>query len=433
MSEPMTTGKAPGVRPGADTAQPGLAGLHDDQQLRERIRRLERKLGRPIRVAHTTPAKVSLDVLMANRLRVMQEYGLENYGLSGDPDFVPGANRHDAFTFRPLEHLTRSMDLGEDARVFFEYYRHFRSETYDVVTTYGFKPCVLGRIAAGLAGVPVVANMNWGLFFGELNPPARKLGIVALEVLAARFSAVTFSANYDDIPYLNIAEAGKGRGPSGKRVIYIGNATDLEHFDPAKVSPEDVRRKRESWGAGPNDVVVGMAGRLVREKGCMEFIEAARQVRTRRPEAVFVLLGPVDERKKDQLDLDLARRHLVLPGYEGDMRTALAAMDIATLPSYREGFPRTLVESCAMGLPVVTTDTRGCRQAVDYGRNGYTVPIGDADALARALEKLVADPELRRRASRHSREKALAEFDDRRLVQQMVRAYVDALEEVHGL
>jgi glycosyltransferase involved in cell wall biosynthesis len=99
-----------------------------------------------------------------------------------------------------------------------------------------------------------------------------------------------------------------------------------------------------------------------------------------------------------------------------DVERLYPAMDLYVLASYREGFPRSAMEAAAMGLPVVATDIRGCRQVVDHGVNGLLVPVRDALALATAIGELVGDETRRRALGAAARTKALAEFDDRRQV-----------------
>jgi glycosyltransferase involved in cell wall biosynthesis len=117
-------------------------------------------------------------------------------------------------------------------------------------------------------------------------------------------------------------------------------------------------------------------------------------------------------------------RHL---GERSDIRELLAISDVVVLPSYREGFPRVLLEAAAMARAIVTTDVPGCRDVVDDGENGLLAPVRDAGALALAVEKLLASPSLRERFGDAARRKAVAEFDERRVVERMMRLYDELL------
>ena len=144
---------------------------------------------------------------------------------------------------------------------------------------------------------------------------------------------------------------------------------------------------------------------------------------------LLVVAGAEDRDKPDALSpaiLEAARmRGVVLAGHRADIETLYAAMDIFVLPSHREGFPRVAMEAAAMTLPVVTTDVRGCRQVVEHGRTGFIVPVSDACALAQAISTLGDDPDLRSRMGEAAQQRALVEFDERRVVERVLDTYVE--------
>jgi glycosyltransferase involved in cell wall biosynthesis len=167
---------------------------------------------------------------------------------------------------------------------------------------------------------------------------------------------------------------------------------------------------------------------LVWEKGYAAVFEAAARVREQLSQARFVVIGPSDPDKSDGLtetDLDRARQRagVVFLGMRSDLTELYAAMDVYVLASHREGYPRSAMEAAAMGLPLVATDIRGCRQVVDDGVTGLLVPTRDADALADALANLVADAALRSRMGLAAGEKARQDFDQQRVIDITLDAY----------
>ena len=118
----------------------------------------------------------------------------------------------------------------------------------------------------------------------------------------------------------------------------------------------------------------------------------------------------------------------VFAGVRQDMPEMYAAMDVFVLPSHREGFPRAPMEASAMRVPCVVTDVRGCRQTVSQGRNGLVVPLGDVAALAQAILRLLTDPDLARRMGEEGRRRALREFDERRVFEDVLAEYARLLE-----
>jgi glycosyltransferase involved in cell wall biosynthesis len=160
-----------------------------------------------------------------------------------------------------------------------------------------------------------------------------------------------------------------------------------------------------------------MVGRLVREKGYLEFFAAARALREQFPAARFVVVGPMENEKQDALGPDTARAYglgeeIQFLGMRSDMPALYAQMDVLVLPSHREGFPRAPMEAAAMGVPTVATNIRGCREVVVAGESGLLVPLRDPPALAAALSRLLREPALRQTMGEAARRRALSHFDE---------------------
>jgi glycosyltransferase involved in cell wall biosynthesis len=157
-----------------------------------------------------------------------------------------------------------------------------------------------------------------------------------------------------------------------------------------------------------------MVSRVMRTKGVLEYAEAARQVRSRNPEAVFLLAGPADDTELNRLtpaEVDGVRQAVRWLGLRQDVPALLALSDLFVLPSfYREGVPRALLEAAASGLPLVVAQTPGSTDVVRNGENGLVVPPRDASALAEAIERLVRDRTCRRHYGACSRERVVRDF-----------------------
>jgi Glycosyltransferase len=170
-----------------------------------------------------------------------------------------------------------------------------------------------------------------------------------------------------------------------------------------------------------------LAARLLREKGIVEYAEAARLVRSRHADARFILLGGLDTNpgglRRDEIDAWVSEGVLEWPGHVPDVRPWLARASVYVLPSYyREGVPRSTQEAMAMARPVITTDAPGCRETVIDGRNGFLVPPRDPMSLAEAMERFVLDPELIVSMGEESRRIAEERFDVKRINRRMMEA-----------
>lgn len=370
------------------------------------------------RLAHVTTSDISLALLLGNQLRAYREAGFEPTGISAAGAW--GADLQ-AQGIRHLEiaALRRSWAPAADARAFVDLFRLFRRHRFDIVHTHNPKTGVLGRIAARLAGTPVVVNTVHGLY-GTDGSAVRRATYLTMERIAAACSDFEFCQSREDLDLLRALKIARP-----DRSAYIGNGVDLTVFDPATV---DRRTVRAALGIDDATVVVGIVGRLVWEKGLREIFEVAERIRAAGRDVRFIAIGPRDEDKSDAIPeatiADLESRGVIrFLGLRRDVRDLYAAMDLFVLASYREGFPRSAIEAAAMGLPLILTDIRGCREVVTAGDNGFLVSPRDVGALKGAIVQLIDDPQMRRRLGQASRKKALDAFDERRIIGQIVDVY----------
>jgi glycosyltransferase involved in cell wall biosynthesis len=174
-----------------------------------------------------------------------------------------------------------------------------------------------------------------------------------------------------------------------------------------------------------------MISRLIRSKGILEFAAAAKNIKCQYPHVQFLLVGPEDNDSMDRLipaEIEQIKQSVTWTGSRRDIPEILAISNIFVLPSaYREGIPRVLLEAASMGLPIVTTNSPGCNEVVEYGVNGYLIPVRDPDALSQAIERLVKQPELRTIFGHFSRQLALERFDLTVIAEQIREAYQQKL------
>jgi glycosyltransferase involved in cell wall biosynthesis len=363
---------------------------------------------------------MSLALLLGPQLRAFADAGMDVVGVSAAG---PWAEQLAATGIRhePLRHATRAVAVGQDALALGELVHLFRRLRPDIVHTHNPKPGLYGRIAARVARVPVVVNTVHGLYATAEDRLARRVAVYALERTASMFSMAELVQNEEDVVVLR-----RLRVPARKLVL-LGNGIDMARFGPPS-DADAVARARAALGAGPGQVVVGIVGRLVWQKGLRELFAAAALLRHRCPEVVVVVVGPLDPDKGDtlgQADVDAARAlgNVVFLGRRDDVEELYHGFDVFVLPSYREGFPRAAMEAAASAVPVIASDVRGCRQVVDDAVTGLLVPVGDAAALAAAIEELAGDGARRRAMGEAGRRKAVAEFDDRRVVATTMAVY----------
>jgi glycosyltransferase involved in cell wall biosynthesis/ribosomal protein S18 acetylase RimI-like enzyme len=377
----------------------------------------------PFKVAHLTTVDLSLRFLVRPQLLAVKESGGEAIGVSAPGPWV-GELETDGIRHVPLTASTRGVSIINDFKAIFQFWRVLRREQFTVLHTHNPKPGLYGRILGRIAGVPLVVNTLHGLYATEDDPPLKRGLVYSLEGVASRFSDAELFQNEEDLVFCRrtrIIPRAKSR--------LLGNGVNLERFDRARVDPGARARIRAELGALDDDVVVGMVGRLVSEKGYLELFEAANRLG---PGYVVVVIGPDDPDKSDALPpeaiTNATEAGVRFLGMRTDMDDLYSAMDLFVLPSHREGFPRAAMEAAAMGLPVVATNIRGCRQVVEDGVNGLLIPVDDPAALAGAILKLGGDRELLQSMSEASARVARERFDENDVVRIVMETYRDGLK-----
>lgn len=211
-----------------------------------------------------------------------------------------------------------------------------------------------------------------------------------------------------------------------RKLTVIGNGVDLARFHP------DERERgiiRAELGTPPDDVVVVMVSRLVREKGPLVLADAAERLKGLGSVSFWLVGEALASDRANvtaELDAHTVRRSLGSRwqrlGHRSDVERILRGADIFVLPSFREGLPRTVIEAMASGLPVVASDIPACRELVDHS-TGYLVPPGDATRLADAIAALVADPARRAELGAAGLRRALERHDERVVVRTQLELF----------
>lgn len=347
--------------------------------------------------------------------------------------FAMAAAGHDVVAIGPEEDAEVRRELGKggvafetfplariginpivEARTVAALVARLRRHRPDVFFGYTIKPVIYGGLAARLAGVPNRYAMVSGLgyaFLGQERARRRALSrlVRGLYRVGLAGSRAVFFQNPDDLADF---EALRLIPPGTRRVIVNGSGVDLDAF-PEQPLPD-----------GPP--IVLYAGRLLRDKGIFELVDAARLVRARRPDVRFQVLGYFDSNPAcvTPAQMEAWTREGVIEylGETSDVRPYLAAATAFVLPSYREGTPRSVLEALATGRPVVVTDVPGCRETVVDGDNGLLVRPFDARALADGIERLLSDPASLPRMARRSRALAESKYDARKVSAAMLTA-----------
>ena len=372
-----------------------------------------------MKIVEVTNVDFSLRHFLLPLMRGIRARGHEVIGVCADGEHL-SVVRAEGFRVEPMP-LARSLSPTAQWRAFQALVRFFRAEQPDMVHAHMPISGFLARIAARTAGVPRIAYTCHGYLFNQPGPLPRRAAGLAVEWLGGRVTDI-----YTTVSEEEARDARRLR--ISRSAIAIGNGRDPTHFRP---DPDARARIRAELGVPPDRVVVVCVSRLVRHKGYPELLAAMRDVAAE--------LWVVGERLSSDHGEDLEPYfadaglgdRLRRLGYREDVPAILAAADIFVLPSHFEGLPMSVIEAMLCGLPVVATDIRGPREQVVDGETGFLVAPMCQHPLGAVLAKLAIDPSLRRRLGEAGRARALALYDESKVISRALdRLAIEAIAEI---
>jgi glycosyltransferase involved in cell wall biosynthesis len=315
--------------------------------------------------------------------------------------------------------------VGEESKSVGELIAHFHFLRPDIIHNVTIKPVLYGSLAAKATGVKCVVNAVSGLGYVFMSTGwkaalrKRAVALAYRRALTQDHGAVILQ-NDDDEADLRASGALSNRA----RVEKIrGSGVDLTRFVPS----------REPAGR----VLVALPARLLKDKGVLEFVAAARLLKKRQVPVTFALVGSVDEGNPasiSQAQVQSWVRSGIIEhwGHQSDMPAVFKRAHIVCLPSYREGLPKVLLEAGASERAVVTTDVPGCRDVVSHEKTGLLVQPRNAPALALAIERLVSDRGQRHQLATALRNFVVARHDEQLILKQHLSLYESLLSRVEG-
>jgi glycosyltransferase involved in cell wall biosynthesis len=316
-----------------------------------------------------------------------------------------------------LPDMLRQVNPLHDLRNLLQLTRRMRNGNYPIVHTHSSKAGILGRLAAHLAGVPIIVHTVHGWSFHNHMSPLARWAYIVLERWCASFTDTLIVVASSDIQ--KGLQAGIGRP---EQYLLIRSAIPLEDFNP---SHYDRKTIRQELGLPLDCPVLGNIGRFSEQKNPLDWVRIAGRVSRQLPECRYLLVG--DGPLRPQVEAMLKEEGLVertiVTGLRRDVPRMLSAMDVFLLISLWEGLPRVIPQSLAMGIPIVSGRADGIIEAITDGQNGYLGDRDDLDVLASRCLELLNNPMLRATMGERGRELAVREFDIKNMVGQIAQLY----------
>lgn len=314
--------------------------------------------------------------------------------------------------------IPRNLAPFKLAKAFIALVRLFRQERPDYIHVHTPIASILSRIAAKLTGVSKIIYTLHGLY--------PSFPFLQIEKIICRYCTdYIFTVNEEDKQYL-IQHRFQGRDRI-KNINSVG--VDTEVFDPERISDQERNTLKEQMRI-QDEAVIGFVGRIVKEKGILELLEAFIRIQKQYPCKLLVIgsagLGERDEETfeivKKRIREEGLEKKVILAGHREDIAHLLSVMDLFVLPSYREGMPVSTLEAMAMELPVVATDIRGCREEITKD-TGILVPVQDVEALQRAILYFLEHPSERKQKGKAGRKRVEELFTVEKAVEKQLEVF----------
>ena len=345
--------------------------------------------------------------------------GYEIHIAAGDPNILPKIRELNlAYHYVPLSRSGRN--IFTESRSLFALYLLMKRIKPDMVHLITIKPVLYGALAARLAKVPAViaAVTGLGYAFIDQHVEAKILRKIVIFLYKHAFMHKNLTVIFQNVDDKNTLLS-YGAIQESQAVLIRGSGVDLKEYS---YSPEP--RKKP--------IVVILASRLLKDKGVLEYIEAARILKKEQLDIRFLLAGYPDPGNPSSITEGLLKEWVLAQdveyiGYQ-DTATLFPQVHIVVLPSYREGLPRVLVEAAASGRAVITTDVPGCRAAITPNISGLLVRDRDVASLVDGIRALAMDSSLRKNMGMEGRKLAEKEFDIKKIVAEHLAIYRRCVE-----
>lgn len=336
----------------------------------------------------------SLDLLLKGQLHYMVENGYEVHIACTYDERVKIVEEREGVKYHKLN-LTRTINPFKDILALYHLMKLIRKIKPDIVHSHSPKAGIIGMLAAFICKVPLKIHTVAGLPLVETSG-LKKAVLIGVEKLTYFCADYILPNSIKQKEFINehISNSNKiqvvGKGSS--------NGIDLEYFNPALFDDKQKKAIRDENHLKFDEIVICFVGRLTAYKGVNELIEAFCNLKKEFNNIRLLLVGPFEELNPlndFSLNEISSNRNIISVGHQGDIRPYLAISDIFVFPSYREGFPQSLMQAAAMNLACITSDINGCNEIIEDGINGILIPVKSINAIEDAVREFITNENMR--------------------------------------
>ena len=377
-----------------------------------------------VKLVRITTIPLSLQKLLTGQMRFMQSQGFEVIMISSDFDGKQQLEANENAVFVPLN-MTRKVSPIEDFKSLIAMYRLMKRLKPEIVHTHTPKAGLIGMLASRMAGVPIRLHTVAGL------PLMEKTGLMRL--LLEKMEALTYACATKVYPNSNNLKTFIRNHSFAKneKLKVIGNGSSngintnaFTLTDEIVTQASELKLQLKFTAA---DFVFIFIGRLVKDKGIEELVEAFETLSEQYPKLKLLLVGP-EEPELDALSakcLNSIKHHPAIShvGYQADVRPYLAVSNALAFPSYREGFPNVPMQAGCFNLPAIVTDINGCNEIIIPEENGLIIPVKDTSALLIAMKRMYSDTNLYQHMANNARKMIVERYEQQKVWELILEEY----------
>ena len=370
-----------------------------------------------------TTIPLSLEKLLSGQLRFMSDY-YEVIAVSSDKERLEQYGKSEKVAVFPIE-MTRKITPIKDVLAVIKLYFYLKKNKPFIVHSHTPKAGVVGMLASKLAGVPHRLHTVAGLPLLE--------GKGFKRILLDFVEKLTYSCATKVYPnsqgLSKIIIENKYCFPDKLKVMADGssNGIDTNYFNPELFSTDENLNLKKELGIKEEDFVFVFVGRLVKDKGINEMIEAFEFLQKVQKGIKLLLVGyyeqELDPLNAHSMESIKKNEAILTVGFQNDVRPYFAIGDVLVFPSYREGFPNVVLQAGAMGLSCIVSDINGCNEIIIEGKNGIIIPVKDSNAIYEAMKKIATDENLQFQLQKNARKMIVSRYEQKVVWEAILEEY----------
>ncbi len=379
-----------------------------------------------MRILHVVNISFVIPYFLGQQLNWFHQKGYEEYVVCSDSEELESFSKKYSFSYKAIDVL-RKISIKKDLMAVYKTVKYIKQIKADIVVGHTPKGGLVAMLAAFLAHVPIRIYFRHGLVY-ETSKGIKRFILMNVD----RFASLLATKIVCVSPSVAERSLEDKLNSSRKQVVLLNgscNGVDIERFSKDKISKEIISATRMKYGINENDFVIGFTGRIVRDKGVIDLINAFDILKEKYSNIKLMLVGMLEER--DAIPQETIKKieedkSIIALGYinNSEIEKYYALMDVMILPSYREGLGMSLLEASSMGIPVIGTRVTGVVDAVVENETGFFVNHDEKD-IAEKISYLIDNPSERERMGRNGKEMVATKFRQELVWKEIEKLYIE--------